>query len=932
MAKIDVDRFLLPYWDSDTLIELDRKLDLSQSFDTNKQANVFINKLLGLSSNEWFFDKEWFDEFIGADGSINIEALEKTLTEIKINSFFYLYNAQLDAVNYQRFDLRISDLNQMDRIGGKESHFPRKYVGFLDGNFIDEGKRLTFRRSPFFNKELSIFDVASNPHIFSHVFMVFIDGKFYDNLNIYCDEDKTYLIVTIKEGSQTVGLPLDYFEQLVAQDSKITVYFVPNCSYGVYTTNINVLNKYKDNLALSRFNLANNLESENKYITFINSNDFLFSSVITDTTNSSDMLRFFDNALNDFNSKYVHLNIFGFRNLLDQIDLRGDQKFFSIPRQDMPIPVENMMIFRNVNGKKYFAHDVKVKLYYPNYYEILNNDMNDDLTIYVFYFKDKKTTGFQQYTNDLEKYQEVFNLTAEDYANNLVSELVRNYMPEVFRYDFKDYWDSDYEPNHVIYKIKKFLEWIELNPELLRQYIKNRLTEADGNGYYIDCSKIDLNSRYRVNNHQEIFDGNKRETFDGSYYVFILRNEFFDDEMHYRFFVDGLLHVPKYIYTDDKFVYVYFPTSLIRPDSIIEIEKFYTFEFRTNARFTTLYERVPVTIPPKKGAIASDIFIIETDTKKFVDKTKYEIVIPTDIKLPLGSAKDLPTQFEIEVIDDSLLNIDLTIYVKKYFYFERFDIETEEDRMMPFIFDSKSNNDASYIRGFKNGRFIPLNLIHTQFSDTIDGENFVFPQLERQIGDVFVLDYTPYRYTEVYRQDTIDPYGFVDLRGKIDKPFDLKWYDIYLNGRKLFSRNIEIITPTIIRIKNVYSTKNLIIVQKNRDPEYFGLDENSKTIMDIIWDTDPSFRDRLQAGTDPINDIEPDIISGVVSAITYELWLFYKNVVSIKKFINPDLYQITDEEKAQYPLIFNGGNVAFLNPNLTGADADTKLKIFPSVN
>ena len=256
-----------------------------------------------------------------ANGTFDLEALEKTLNEIRITSYNFLRQVQREMVGHKRFDVKAADLKRISTIDKKFRKYPTKYVAFLDGNFISEKKRLVYMKSEFYNKELDIFTVSAHPEIFVQNYMVFVDGKLLDTVNLYCAEDKTYLIFDVATQANPTGLPLEYFNDIVARNVDITAYFIPNCAYGVYNTNRFVLEKYKDNLSLDRFDIRNNLDTETKYITFINSNDLLFSSVITDTTNSTDMLRFADNTVRNFQNKYVHLNIFGFRNLLDKIDV-----------------------------------------------------------------------------------------------------------------------------------------------------------------------------------------------------------------------------------------------------------------------------------------------------------------------------------------------------------------------------------------------------------------------------------------------------------------------------------------------------------------------------------------------------------------------------------------------------------------------------------
>ena len=303
-------------------------------------------------------------QFSYNNNTLDLESIEKTIVEIKQNSFHYLYKLQLDLAGYKRFNFKMSDLKLINNINKSRSYYPKKYVAFVNENFISDINKVLYRRSLFFNKELTIFDISNNPKIFTKTFMVFINGKLFDTINILCKEDTTYIIFDIYSNNNQTGIPYEYFNELMSIDADISVIFIANCEYGIYNTNINVLKKYSNQLSLDRFNIVNNLDTESNYITFINDNSLLFPSVITDTENSEGLLKFFNNTFNDFQSKIIHINIFGFRHLFDQIDLVGTEKYFQIPIQDMPIPIENIMIFKNIDGKKYFAHDIQLKLYY----------------------------------------------------------------------------------------------------------------------------------------------------------------------------------------------------------------------------------------------------------------------------------------------------------------------------------------------------------------------------------------------------------------------------------------------------------------------------------------------------------------------------------------------------------------------------------------
>ena len=90
---------------------------------------------------------------------------------------------------------------------------------------------------------------------------------------------------------------------------------------------------------------------------------------------------------------------------------------------------------------------------------------------------------------------------------------------------------------------------------------------------------------------------------------------------------------------------------------------------------------------------------------------------------------------------------------------------------------------------------------------------------------LFRSDITPYRYTEVYYQEDIKAGdAIIDLKGKINKPFDIRYYDVYINGRKLSFNNVFSIDPWSLTLVNLKSNYHLTIYEKERDWEYFGLD------------------------------------------------------------------------------------------------------------
>lgn len=863
------------------------------------------------------------------NNTFDLKILEESLNDIKQTSFNFLYKLQLEMTGYKRFNLKMSDLILTQRIIHKVRKFPRKYVAHIKSSFIDPNKRLKFRESEFYNKELNLFQITANPDIFTYIFLIFIDGKFIDCVDIVCRDDTTTFIFDIAEGSNTAGIPKEYFDELMAKNADITIYFIPNCLYGVYQTNINVLNKYKDNLALSRFNLAGNLDDDTKYITFINENDLLFTSVITDTENSKDSLRFIDNNFNEFKSKYVHLNIFGLRNLLDMINIPGHEEYFSIPIQDMPVPKENIMIFRNINGKKIFAHDISLEMYYPNIYKIVGNTNNDNLTLFVFYFDDTETVGLK-YENELSLYYKFTSNILEKYKNNTIPEIIKNFDPKVYNYSIKDFEASEYYDDHFKYKIEKLRKWVKENNEIVRRYLNNQYKRPIG--YYIDVSNVDLQSKIRENNFNEIKNASKHESFNEPRYVFILRDELKDGLMHMRYFIDGYFYVPDKVYKENGYLYCYIPTTLIKEDSIIEIEKFLDYMYTDSFRFTNLNDRKRIKLHTENVHVnKNDIFFVDTETKYYLNSDFFSIVIQEDgmeFELIGDTFKEVK-EFDVKINNDLMLNKNITMYIRKRAFCHEWIITSEDEKIDPVMFDLDSIKDKRHYRVFRNGRLIPLHLYNIDFLDKITDKFAVNILMEKYIGDHIVVECSPFKYKQICEIGEINENGFVDLAGIIDKPFDLRWYDVYLNGIKLNKTNITVISPTKILIKNVKTRKRLVILEKNRDPEFFPITEIISP-SDMIWDNVEEIRNTILSAQEPIPDEIEDVVTKDVSELIEDMIHFYELFMKYM-FINPDEKQITNEIISSFETILTDNDCVLLNPDISPR-AIRVLEIFPKIN
>jgi hypothetical protein len=864
------------------------------------------------------------------NGTFDVEAMESALEDIKISSYQFLMKAQLDTVGHKRFDFKASQLRYMTTVERKPVLKPMRHTFVIEHAFIPEERRLAFKRSVFRQKEITIFDCASNPELFVDTFITFVEGKFMDTVQIHCVEDKTFIIFDVATTSNPGGIPESYLQDMIKRDVPITVFFVPNCSYGLYNTNRFVLQKYENQLSLDRFNIINSLSTETKYITFVNTNDLLFSSVVTDTTNSTDMMRFVDNTIRDFSHKIVHLNIFGFRSLVDIITPTNEdgKQFFTVPQKEMPIPVENFIVFRKTAVGKEFAHDVTVKMYYPYHYQLEGFKDGDELSVYVFYFDDTIIGAGDGYTNDLATIYKYSNLgSTKRLLQSDAPALIRDYIPNPRIYTIMDYQSNVDYGDQLAYKIKKLKSWIADNPDLIRKYLKYQY--KTGKEYYIECEKIDLKTKERLNNFNEVERTDERKTFNEPMYLFILPNDESTPFRYYRFFIDGLIHVPDNTYYDGSYEYYYIPQRLVLQNSIIEIERFFTFSFEKNIQFSTLTDIVLVAFTKTCNITTDDVFIVNQDTMEYLNEQQYQIFIIEEGKeIPLSAKafKSIKGNFTVKLLDSDLLNVPLKLYIREHFYFEKRNMVTDDDLVKSFVFTSVTNTDKDHIRMFKNGRLVPNAYVSVNLSSTMGGKNSILPAFKRELGDEFVADHTPYKYKTVYQADDISGNGYVNLAGFIRRPFDLKWYDMYLNGRRLNSRHVDIISPTKIYIKNVNSVRHLVILEKDRDIEYFGMNANDMTITDRYWN-DIKIEADLQHP--PINDTEPDLITEIIDASEIDLIEFVDNVLWTIRFINPDLLQVPKEERDRYAFS-RGKDVIMLNPD-SRANATSAIRIFPKM-
>lgn len=150
------------------------------------------------------------------------------------------------------------------------------------------------------------------------------------------------------------------------------------------------------------------------------------------------------------------------------------------------------------------------------------------------------------------------------------------------------------------------------------------------------------------------------------------------------------------------------------------------------------------------------------------------------------------------------------------------------------------------------------------------GSDIKFVLLNIKTVSTVVFEYIPYRYRLMYRNVEHD--GIITLRDTFTRPFNTAFYDVYLDGRLLNDKDIEVVSRTRFIIKELANSKEdtehvLSIYEKGHDPDIFdyvwrddndeynysvkginGIRHKSKIMSDVVDDminTDRDFKKHM---------------------------------------------------------------------------------------
>lgn len=143
-----------------------------------------------------------------------------------------------------------------------------------------------------------------------------------------------------------------------------------------------------------------------------------------------------------------------------------------------------------------------------------------------------------------------------------------------------------------------------------------------------------------------------------------------------------------------------------------------------------------------------------------------------------------------------------------------------------------------------------------------DGTDVTFLNIYKRYEHLHICS-VPYPMRSVYVQRRIPSNGFIDLKGKINKPLNKKYFEFWVNGKLLYDE-VTIITPTKIFLHGLKSLKNLEIIEINRDSneyfsdEFLSVQQNDLGRPYAIWDYRTYLDDALEGTLENDNYTEEE--------------------------------------------------------------------------
>ena len=839
-------------------------------------------------------------------GSIDPATLSDTLKDLRLYAYSYLYNLQKDMVNICKLQVSYEDLTTR-----RDDVFTNNYLRtYLEYNvkipFIHHNRRLRFRRSDLYNVPITNDDVEDHRDIFVYSYFVFVDGIWDKSARIRCREEITS--ICLRKENMAAEL-----QEHFGPSCKIDIIFIPD----VRTEELSAT-KLDFAAAGYKFSTTKTLKANRHVMVFLSKGNEL--PRLFEATLQGKYVIIPEAAFDGYEDlDMINISAVIMPNYLETIDAPVGANFINHVSTPMPIPEDNVLLFR-LNTDSSLTLDcgsVPVKKY-PNIFE-LNPDRTEHLLALVYYW-DNNANRNSFYDVETHPYASFIDILAA-YSNGNIRSEISTYIPYLFSYEVPDYQklgfgDNSREP--IIYKANKLFEAYKLWAYASQLY-HEKLRE-DTNSYIIYTDNLDMESKKRTGTQQDFTNKTDWITFDEEMYVFIFTNTSTADHLPYKFWINGLRFVPDQIYLDGKYQYVYIPVSKIPEGTVIEVERSTNVWIDLPLHVTPDEQQLDLTKLGKTRIPFCEFYVTDADGCYLIDDNVHfrTIVEGETFEIPKDSTMLVGKDTPIFIYSDNPADIQVYVSGAPIEVHHKIDLDNfsihnlNHSKLLRNI-----PNKANTIRVFNNGRLLAHDLSAIEYpTDSNEPIKVWFDYPGYGVIGDFQVDYIPEGYNLVYSTKEINSKGILDLSGKIDKPFSMKYYDVYLNGYRLLPNQIDRIANFIIQIKNVDTLKILEIYEKNyaEDGTYVLDEDDAKQFLaDRLYENDEEFRQKLKEW---IEDIIPDTSIPDVDRLD-EILEFVVNSVTMYMEIKPFFaYHVLDEEfTRRFAPFFENDTVFFLDAN-----------------
>lgn len=843
----------------------------------------------------------------------DVGVMNKTTANLYNVSYQRLHELQEQAVTLQRShcmggELQYEDYTTLPMI--KEMKV-RYIVGSVGISLIDYNKRDKYFNKTEFSKILSYTEITADKDTYKVLPLIFIHGSLVTvNVNFIISEETLYIL--FDDGQELFpGNPSLTIENIINNNYRIDVIGVKNG--GEMITGLRTPYQLVNNIPFD----LNELRRENGNTSKLSSTDSLVmfngletgSKILTSRypVGVSNLVKPINNkvVLTDYTKRTlvganVRATFIDLPEVVQILNIPANTRFFTTEKHDMPLSIKNMLIFRANNmGEFLFDHTMNDNVidYYNSIYEFKELPTTD-VRIIIFASDNCYDKSYVDYSRVLWKYKTPDEII-EMYNTGTISPVVKEYMPYGF----------DYHRNSInippLSKDTEYREQFKLslqnNNDYLREYIHCKLA---GNTPFTNL--VVTQALRRRKRRTSAIDAGDLTPFAEPHLVFTSLGDMEKyAENGSRLWINGILQLPDIIKYSRDGCHLYYKESLFTDGDILIYEAYYPTKIEKTYTFNSLDDEYNLSLHSERGFLYSEeLFLVNAETMEYIDISKYSMsVIDKNGNLGIiGNPAQIITgeqRISIKILDAALIGVPLTIKLENISVNETV-ISTEDGDVTGLAVKTYGNiKFNNRLRLFIQGRRMPPMNIRTTDFTTNNSNAFISCNVIRNTGWALHVHTIPLSYRMIYHNENMSPKGYIDLKDIVDKPFDLRWFEVYLNGRRLSRKNVEYLSATKFIVKDVESTFDLVVYDTNmysdNEWEFITEDMIEEVIVDDIL---PDILDKIP----DLPNTEPDANGDTLPWDQTELEDFLDWVST--QFINPNILQVEPWMKEIFGIVF----------------------------